>query len=116
MLSAFRIKLRFATQFQKTIVQKGMLDKLKNKWNVNGIQLLLILCTFAIGGSLCGYVGRQVMGLLPLDKNVLWYVLYILIVTILWPFSVLLISIFFGQFKFFKNYLARVGRKMKIIK
>ena len=93
-----------------------MFDKLKNKWNVNGVRLLLILCTFAIGGSLCGYVGRQIMGLLPLEKGVLWYVLYILIITILWPFSVLLISIFSGQFRFFKNYLTRVARRMRIMK
>lgn len=93
-----------------------MFDKLKNKWKVNGIQLFLILCTFALGGSLCGYLGRMVLGLFELDKNVLYYVLYILLITLLWPFCVLLISIFFGQYRFFKNYLTRVGRKMRIIK
>lgn len=93
-----------------------MFDKLKNKWKVNGIQLFLILCTFALGGSLCGYLGRMVLGLFELDKNVLYYVLYVLLITLLWPFCVLLISIFFGQYRFFKNYLTRVGRKMRIIK
>ncbi len=93
-----------------------MLDKLKNKWKVNGIQLFLILCTFALGGSLCGYLGRKVLGLFELEKNVLYYVLYVLLITLLWPVCVLLISVFFGQFRFFKNYLARVGRRMKIIK
>lgn len=93
-----------------------MFDKLKNKWKVSGIQLILILCTFAIGGSLCGYVGRQIMGLLPLDKGVLWYVIYIVLITILWPIAVILVSIPFGQLSFFRNYLGRVAKKLGIKK
>lgn len=89
-----------------------MFKGLRNKWKVNGFQLLLILCTFAIGGSLCGYIGRKIMALLPLEKGVLWFIVYILLITILWPMAVLLISIPFGQFPFFKNYLRRIGRKM----
>lgn len=93
-----------------------MFENLKKKWKVSGVQLVLILCTFAIGGSLCGYAGRKIMVLLPLDKGVLWYVLYILLITILWPIAVLLVSVFFGQFAFFKNYLKRVGKRLGIIK
>lgn len=93
-----------------------MFDKLKNKWKVSGIQLILILCTFAIGGSLCGYVGRQIMVLLPLDKGVLWYVIYIVLITILWPIAVILVSIPFGQLSFFRNYLGRVAKKLGIKK
>lgn len=93
-----------------------MLEKLKKKWNVTGVQLILILCTFAIGGSMDGYISRRIMTLIPLDKGVLWWVVYIVVLTLLWPFCVLLISIFFGQFRFFKNYLARVARRMKLMK
>ena len=93
-----------------------MFDKLKKKWNVTGVQLVLILCTFAIGGSMDGYISRRIMTLIPLDKGVLWWVIYIVILTLLWPFCVLLISIFFGQFRFFKNYLARVAKRMKLMK
>ncbi|HEY1032608.1 MAG TPA: DUF6787 family protein [Flavipsychrobacter sp.] len=89
-----------------------MFERLRNKWKVNGFQLLLILCTFAIGGSLCGYVGRKIMALLPLEKGAIWVIVYILIVTILWPIAVLLVSIPFGQFSFFKNYIRRIGRRM----
>jgi hypothetical protein len=32
--------------------------------------------------------------------------------TILWPFSVLFVSFFTGQFRFFKGYLSRVGAKV----
>ena len=93
-----------------------MFDKLKKKWNVTGVQLVLILCTFAIAGSMDRYISRRIMTLIPLDKGVLWWVIYIVILTLLWPFCVLLISIFFGQFRFFKNYLARVAKRMKLMK
>ncbi len=93
-----------------------MFDKLKKKWNVSWLQLVLILCTFAIGGSLCGYVGRAIMGVLPIDKGALWVVVYIILITLLWPMAVLLVSIPFGQFSFFKNYLSRVAKKLGIKK
>lgn len=93
-----------------------MLNKLKTKWNVSGIQLILILCTFAVGGSLCGYAGRRILGLLPIEKGILWWVLYVILITLLWPISVMLVSILTGQFKFFKNYLARMARRMKLKK
>lgn len=89
-----------------------MFDGLKNKWKVGGLQLLLILCTFALGGSLCGYAGRKILSLFPLEKGVLWFIIYIVLITILWPVCVLLISIPFGQFPFFKNYLQRIWKRM----
>lgn len=94
----------------------SMLEKLKKKWNLNTVQVILVLCTFALGGSMDGYITRKLMALLPLDKNVLWYVIYIIILTILWPLCVLVISIFFGQFRFFWQYLKRVAKRMKLIK
>ena len=89
-----------------------MFQKLKNKWGVSGIRLLLILCTFSIGGSLSGWAGRKLLNLMELEHGVLWVIAYILLVTILWPMAVLLVSIPFGQFPFFKKYIARLGRKI----
>jgi hypothetical protein len=78
-----------------------MLQKLKQRWKVNNQDLLLVLSTFAIGGSLCGIVGRKVMLAIPVEGGFTWFVLYILLVSLLWPFCVLLISIPLGQFLFF---------------
>ena len=89
-----------------------MLQKLKARWKVNGINLLLIIATFALGGSLCGYAGRQILLWTDLEKGVVWIVLYIIVVTLLWPLCVLLISIPFGQFDFFKNYILKMWKKM----
>jgi formyltetrahydrofolate-dependent phosphoribosylglycinamide formyltransferase len=89
-----------------------MLQQLKRRWNVNGWQLTLILCTFALGGSCCGYIGRKLMGLTGIDKGALWILLYIVVLTIIWPLCVLAVSIPFGQFRFFKNYLVKVCTRM----
>lgn len=90
-----------------------MLKKLQEKWKVNGVNLVLILTTFALGGSLCGYAGRQLLLLTGLDRGFLWILLYILLVTLLWPLCVLLISIPMGQFSFFRNYISRIINKLK---
>jgi formyltetrahydrofolate-dependent phosphoribosylglycinamide formyltransferase len=89
-----------------------MFEKLKQRWKVNGLNLVLIITTFALGGSLCGYAGRKVLMLAGLEKGILWIILYVLLITLLWPLCVLLISIPLGQFAFFKRYLVKVWGKM----
>lgn len=93
-----------------------MFEKLRKKWKVNALQLALILCTFAIGGSLTGWAGKKIMNVLPIESDWLWAVVYILLVTIIWPMMVILISIPFGQFRFFVNYTRKLGQKMGLIK
>jgi formyltetrahydrofolate-dependent phosphoribosylglycinamide formyltransferase len=92
-----------------------MFERLQKKWKVSGIRLALILITFAVGGSLTGYVGKKLIGLLTIDQRWLWIIVYIIIITILWPVAVLLVSIFTGQFSFFKKYLRKMGVRMRII-
>lgn len=91
----------------------SFLQKLKKKWNAKNVfQVVLILFTFAIGGSLCGYLGRKILNLINIDNNVIWVVLYIILVSVLWPICVLLISIPLGQLAFFRKYLAKIGKRM----
>jgi formyltetrahydrofolate-dependent phosphoribosylglycinamide formyltransferase len=89
-----------------------MFDKLQQKWNVNGQRLLLILITFAIGGSLTGYVGKKVMSLLEIETVAIYIPVYVLVVTVIWPFMVLLVSIPFRQFQFFKMYISKLLAKL----
>ena len=93
-----------------------MFDRLQKKWKVNGFQLALILCTFAIGGSLTGFAGKKVMNALSINQDWLWAILYILLITIIWPMAVLLVSFPFGQFRFFSVYIRKIGIKMGILK
>jgi len=93
-----------------------MFEKLRQKWKVNVLQLVLILCTFAIGGSLTGYAAKKIMNILSIEADWLWTLIYILLVTIIWPFMVLIISLPFGQFRFFYNYTRKLGQRMGFIK
>ena len=93
-----------------------MFEKLRQKWKVNVFQLVLILCTFAIGGSLTGYAGKKIMNVLPIESDWLWAIIYILLVTIIWPVMVLIISLPFGQFRFFYNYTRKLGQKIGLLK
>lgn len=89
-----------------------MFKKLQNKWQVNGWRLMLILLGFTIGGSLCGWLGRKLLLLTGLEKGVAWIVLYIILVTLLWPPCVLFVSIFLGQFSFFKKYIKKIFNRI----
>jgi len=93
-----------------------MFEKLRKKWKVGGLQLTLILLTFAIGGTLTGFIGKKIMNFLAVQQDWLWAVIYILLVTVLWPLAVIIVSIPFGQFPFFIKYIKRIGAKMGIRK
>jgi formyltetrahydrofolate-dependent phosphoribosylglycinamide formyltransferase len=93
-----------------------MLERLQKKWKVNGARVLLILVTFAVGGSLTGYVGRRLMDLTGIENPIIWTVVYIILITLLWPLSVLLVSIPFGQLPFFKSYISKIFRWLDLQK
>jgi formyltetrahydrofolate-dependent phosphoribosylglycinamide formyltransferase len=91
---------------------RGMFNRLKSKWSVTGLQLVLVLCTFAIGGSLCGFLGRKFMALAHLPVRNWGILAYVLVVTVLWPICVLAVSLPLGQFSFFRRYLQRVWHRL----
>jgi hypothetical protein len=91
-----------------------MFQRLKEKWKVNWWQFALIFTTFALGGSLCGKITRELLNLLlHKDNNWAFWLLFVPIATLIWPFCVLLISIPLGQYRFFTNYLLRMWNKIK---
>jgi formyltetrahydrofolate-dependent phosphoribosylglycinamide formyltransferase len=89
-----------------------MLKKLQQRWKVTGTNLVFIIATFALGGSLCGFTGRKILELTTLEKGVFWVILYIVIITLLWPLCVIVVSIPLGQFPFFKKYLQKIWGKI----
>jgi len=93
---------------------RTMFDRLQKKWKVSGGRLALILCTFAIGGSATGFVGKKIMNALAVQQDWLWAVIYIVLITLIWPLAVLLVSIPFGQFSFFSKYIRKIGEKMGV--
>lgn len=93
-----------------------MFNKLQKKWNVSGWRFLLIMITFAIGGSLTGLAGKQIMPATGIESPWLYVPVYIILVTLIWPIMVLIVSIPFGQFAFFTSYLKKMGKRMKLVK
>ena len=45
------------------------INKLQQKWGVGPVQFWLIMTTFALGGSLSGYLNKQILNLVFLEKN-----------------------------------------------
>jgi formyltetrahydrofolate-dependent phosphoribosylglycinamide formyltransferase len=91
-----------------------MFQKLKKRWKVNGLNLALIITTFALGGSLCAYAGRKLLIIMNIDKtSVGGLIIYIVLITLLWPLAVLLVSYPLGQFAFFKKYIAKIFKRFR---
>lgn len=90
----------------------AMFRRLKEKWGLSWPRFILVFTTFALGGSLCGYTGKRLMALTSLEKGILYYIIYIVLITIIWPGCVLAVSLFTGQFPFFRNYLAKMWRRV----
>jgi hypothetical protein len=89
-----------------------MFENLQKRWKMNGWRVLLILVIFALGGSLTGYLGRKLINIFEFENRLLYIIIYLLLICIIWPLAVLIVSIPFGQFSFFKNYILRIGYRM----
>ena len=88
-----------------------MIKRLRDKWQVSVPRLILILVTFTIGGSLTGFLGRQILNFTGIETWWLYYPLYIIVMTIIWPAMVLIVSIPLGQFRFFTHYLKKMFKR-----
>ncbi|MBL0268211.1 MAG: hypothetical protein IPP99_06015 [Chitinophagaceae bacterium] len=60
------------------------------------------------------FVGKKIMNALSIQQDWLWAICYFLLITLLWPLAVLLISIPFGQFRFFSRYIRKIGAKIGV--
>ncbi len=88
------------------------IKKLQEKWGLAPVQFWLVILTFALGGSLSGRLCSFLLKMVFSEKNWVFWLVYPIVLTILWPFSVLFVSLLTGQFRFFKGYLGRVGAKL----
>jgi formyltetrahydrofolate-dependent phosphoribosylglycinamide formyltransferase len=90
-----------------------MFKKLQQKWKVNGTNLALILCTFAVTGSLTAWISRQITGWLAVDKySAGWWLLKVGVLLIGYQVLILIIGFCFGQFRFFWNYEKKILRRL----
>jgi formyltetrahydrofolate-dependent phosphoribosylglycinamide formyltransferase len=96
-----------------------MLNKLQQKWNVSSLQLLLILCTFAVTGTTTAVISRYITGWVGFNETTFWLwklLLRIFMLVFGYQFILLIVAFFFGQFPFFWNYEKKILRRMGIMK
>ncbi len=89
------------------------MKKLKERWQIkSNFQLVIIFIVFAINGSLSAKIGQLLMSLFGLFKEnlnlIVFYLIFIIIVTLIYPFLLIANGFIFGQFEFF----FRFSRKM----
>jgi len=92
-----------------------MLERLKAKWKVNGPQLFLILCTFAVTGTLTAWISRSITSWIGFNDDTFWLWKTLVRLSVLifgYQFIILVVSFFFGQFPFFWNYEKKIIRWM----
>jgi len=96
-----------------------MFENLKKKWKVDNKQLILILCTFAVTGTLTAYISRSITGWVGFTDVTFWgwkLLLRLFILLIGYQVIILIVSFFFGQFRFFWNYEKKILRWMGVMK
>ncbi|MEO5646796.1 MAG: DUF6787 family protein [Chitinophagaceae bacterium] len=94
-----------------------MFKWLRRHWKVNNRDLFLILCTFAITGTLTAYISRQITGWLDMEKYTFyWWALKVFVLVFGYQFIILIVGFCFGQFNFFWQYEKKILRRMRLLK
>lgn len=95
-----------------------MLDKLKHRWGINSnLQVLKIFIVFGITGSTAAWISDPIcdfFGISPENLNTVFYwVVRIVLITIVYKFILIFVAFLFGEFNFFwnfiKKFLSRLG-------
>lgn len=98
----------------------SMFGKLKKKWKVeSNTQLFLILCTFAVTGTSTAFISRQITTWVGFNDQTWWFWPFLVRMAVLvfgYQVIILLVSIVFGQFRFFWNYEKKILVWMGILR
>ena len=88
-------------------ILQPMFNGLKQRWKVGNTQLALILCTFAVTGTLTAYISRAITAWVGLDESSAWSLRILLRLAVLifgYQVIILIVFAFFREFRFFWNY------------
>ena len=98
-----------------------MFKNFKNKWGIeSNFQLLKIFIVFGITGSTAAWISDPLCNLLgvnALNFNIfLYWLIRLLLITVVYQFLLIIIAIVFGELKFFRRFvnkfLGLVGLKI----
>jgi formyltetrahydrofolate-dependent phosphoribosylglycinamide formyltransferase len=94
-----------------------MLNRLKDHWKVKTTGLILILCTFAITGTITAWVSEKVAKWLLLDQfGFAWWVSNLIVFIFGYQVIILIVGYCFGMFSFFWKYEKRILRRFGLMK
>jgi hypothetical protein len=96
-----------------------MFRKWQEKWKVGPAKLFLILCTFAVTGTLTAWVSRQATAWAGMDGGTFWlWKLLLRLATLIFGYQVILlaVAVVFGQFPFFWTYEKKILRRFGLLK
>ena len=96
------------------------MEKLKQRWGLtSNFQVLLIIIVFSINGSFAAFIAGPLTEFVGLTKETtnpwLFWPVRIVLIFLIYQFTLPLVGFCFGQFKFFMNFskktLSRMGFK-----
>lgn len=95
------------------------MSNLKERWNIkSNWQMAIIFVVFAITGTTASYLSKPILAWLGITKDnfhpVLYWILYILIILPVYKILLVIIGTIFGQHTFFKNFVFKMLRGMKL--
>lgn len=92
-----------------------MFKRLREHWKVNNKGLILILCTFAVTGTLTAFLSRQITIWFDIERlSFLWWTLKLIVLLLGYQALILIVGFCFGMFQFFWNYEKKILRRMGI--
>jgi len=96
-----------------------MVDKLLKVFRVKSLRhLTKIFFVFGITGSLSVYISGPILNLLQLDKFIdfqpLYWLIRILVITLAYQCSLLIIAAIFGEFKYFLVVQKRFINRLRL--
>jgi formyltetrahydrofolate-dependent phosphoribosylglycinamide formyltransferase len=95
-----------------------MLQRLQQKWKVGPVQLVLILCVFAITGTTTAYISKAITSWVGFTDATHWGPkLLVRLAVLVFGYQIILLCVafLFGQFSFFWNYERKLLVKMRIL-
>ena len=96
-----------------------MLEKIKKRWGINSnFQILKIFIVFGITGTTASLIPEGFYSFIGLSKQnlhlIFYWIIRIMLMTIIYQFILLIIAFIFGEFKFFWNFVKKFLKRFGI--
>lgn len=93
------------------------MEKLRQRWGLtSNFQVFLIIIVFSINGSFAAWVAKPVTALFGLSVETTnpWFFwpIRILLVFLIYQFTLPIVGFFFGQFNFFWNFTKKMLKRL----